>query len=123
MSDNDGEDGMKKLADKATYQRLQEDLAAVKNDISALTDQITEVLNSFSGQAARQAKRGMKQARAGADSMMSDAQERGSAAYDAAYDYASSLEESLEDAISQRPLATVGLALGLGFLIGATWRR
>jgi hypothetical protein len=34
-----------------------------------------------------------------------------------------SIEESLEEAIAQRPLATVGLALGIGFLIGATWRR
>ena len=42
---------------------------------------------------------------------------------DAAQDAASSLEESLEDVIQQRPLATVGLALGLGFLIGVTWRR
>ena len=41
------------------------------------------------------------------------------AAYDAAY----SMEESVEDAIHQRPLAAVGLALGLGILIGAAWRR
>jgi len=38
-------------------------------------------------------------------------------------DAAHSIEETLEDVIQQRPLATVGLALGLGFLIGATWRR
>ena len=31
--------------------------------------------------------------------------------------------EPLPDVIVQRPLATVGLALALGFLIGATWRR
>ena len=95
----------------------------MKNDISALTDQLTDVLNAFSGEATKQARRGVKQARAGADSMMSDMQERGSAYYDAAYDAASSFEESLEDVITQRPLATVGLALGLGFLIGAAWRR
>jgi ElaB/YqjD/DUF883 family membrane-anchored ribosome-binding protein len=119
MSDDDGADGMRKLADKNTYKRLEKDLAAVKNDISALTDQLTDVLNAFTGQATKQARRGVKQARAGADAMMSDMQERGSAAYDAA----SSFEEGLEDVISQRPLATVGLALGLGFLIGVTWRR
>jgi len=34
-----------------------------------------------------------------------------------------SLEETLEDVITQRPLAAVGLALGIGFLIGVTWRR
>jgi ElaB/YqjD/DUF883 family membrane-anchored ribosome-binding protein len=42
---------------------------------------------------------------------------------DAAHDAASSIEETLEDVITQRPLATVGVALGLGFLIGLTWRR
>ena len=49
--------------------------------------------------------------------------QRGAAAMDAAQDAAYSIEESLEDVITQRPLATVGLALGLGFLIGAVWRR
>ena len=42
---------------------------------------------------------------------------------DAAQDAAYSIEETLEDVITQRPLATVGIALGLGFLIGVTWRR
>ena len=52
-----------------------------------------------------------------------DMSERGSAMMDAAQDAASSLEETLEDAITQRPLATVGIALGIGFLIGMAWRR
>ena len=42
---------------------------------------------------------------------------------DAAQDAAVSLEETLEDVITQRPIATVGLALAIGFLIGVTWRR
>jgi ElaB/YqjD/DUF883 family membrane-anchored ribosome-binding protein len=54
---------------------------------------------------------------------MEDASERGSAVMDAAQEAAYSIEETLEDAITQRPLATVGLALGIGFLIGLTWRR
>ncbi len=49
--------------------------------------------------------------------------ERGGAMMDAAHDAASSIGETLEDAITERPLATVGIALGLGFLIGLTWRR
>ena len=35
------------MTDKATYERLEKDVAAVKNDISALTDQITDALNSI----------------------------------------------------------------------------
>jgi hypothetical protein len=41
----------------------------------------------------------------------------------AAQDAAVSIEETLEDAIAQRPLTTLVLALGVGFLIGAAWRR
>jgi ElaB/YqjD/DUF883 family membrane-anchored ribosome-binding protein len=123
MSSADGEFGIKNLTDKATYERLEKDVAAVKNDISALTEQITDALNSFAGTAGKQARRGYKQARANVDSAVDDLSERGSAAMDAAQDTAHSIEETLEDLIQDRPLATVGLALGLGFLIGAAWRR
>jgi hypothetical protein len=51
MSSTNGEIGIKDLTDKATYDRLEKDVTAVKNDISALTDQITDVLNSFAGTA------------------------------------------------------------------------
>lgn len=130
MSDDDALSELKKLTDKATYSRLQKDLNAVKNDVTALTEQITDALNAFTGQASKQARRNYKEARSRADGMMSDLQDRGSAVYDdlrergsAAYDAAYSMEESLEDAITQRPLASVGLALGLGLLIGMAWRR
>jgi ElaB/YqjD/DUF883 family membrane-anchored ribosome-binding protein len=114
---------MRNLTDKATYERLEKDVAAVKNDISALTDQITDALNAFAGTAGKQARRGYKQARANVDSAVDDMSERSGAMMDAAHDAASSIEESLEEIITERPLATVGLALGLGFLIGAMWRR
>ena len=123
MSSTDGEIGMRDLTDKADRERLEKDVAAVKNDIAALTDQITDALNNFAGAAGKQARRGYKQARANVDSAVDDISERGNAMIGAAQDAAVSIEETLEDVITQRPLATVGLAIGLGFLIGATWRR
>ena len=123
MSSTDGEIGMRNMTDKATYERLEKDVTAVKNDIAALTDQITDALNTFAGAASKQARRGYKQARANVDSAVDDLSERGSAAMDAAQDAATSIEETLEDLVHERPLATIGLALGLGFLIGAAWRR
>ena len=123
MSITNGETQMKNLADEATYERLVKDVTAVKNDIAALTDQITDAINTFAGTAQKQARRGYKQARSNVDSALDDASERGGAMLDAAQDAAYSIEETLEDVITQRPLATVGIALGLGFLIGATWRR
>ena len=123
MSTTDGESQRKNLTDEATYERLEKDVTAVKNDIAALTDQITDALNAFAGEAGKQARRGYKQARANVDSALDDASTRGGAMLDAAQDAAQTIEETLEDVITQRPLATVGLALGLGFLIGVTWRR
>jgi ElaB/YqjD/DUF883 family membrane-anchored ribosome-binding protein len=123
MPISDGEAAIRNLTDKATYERLEKDVTAVKNDISALTEQITDALNSFAGTASKQARRGYKQARANAESAVDDMSERGGAMMDAAQDTAYSIEESLEEIITQRPLATVGLALGIGFLMGAVWRR
>jgi len=123
MSNIDSMTGLKNMTDKATYERLEKDVTAVKNDIAALTDQITDVLNSFAGTAKKQARRGYDQARASAETAMDDMSDRGGAMMGAAQEAASSIEETLEEVITNRPLATVGLALGIGFLIGAAWRR
>jgi ElaB/YqjD/DUF883 family membrane-anchored ribosome-binding protein len=123
MTMSNGETQMKDMIDEATYQRLEKDVTAVKSDIAALTDQITDALNTFAGATKKQARHGYKQARASVDSALDDATARGSDMLDAAQDAAVSIEETLEDAIAQRPIAAVGLALGLGFLIGVTWRR
>ena len=114
---------MRNITDNPAYERLEKDVTAVKNDIAALAGQMTDAINSFAGTAKKQAKHGYKQARAQVDSTVDDVTERGGAIMDAAQDAAYSIEETLEDAIAERPLASVGLALGLGFLIGVTWRR
>jgi ElaB/YqjD/DUF883 family membrane-anchored ribosome-binding protein len=123
MSMSNGETQMKDMIDEATYQRLEKDVTAVKSDIAALTDQITDALNAFAGATKKQARQSYRQARASVDSALDDATERGSDMLDAAQSAAVTIEETLEDAIMQRPIAAVGLALGVGFLIGVTWRR
>lgn len=123
MANANGETTTRDMADETAYKRLQKDVSAVKDDIAALTGQIADALNTFAGNAKHQARRGYRQARANVDSAVSELSERGGTAVDAAQDAANSIEETLEEVIAQRPLATVGLALGVGFLIGLTWRR
>lgn len=123
MSTTNAEAGMRDWTDKATRDRLEKDVAAVKSDIAALTDQITDAINTFANSTGKQARRGYRQARENVDSAMDDMSERSSAMMEAAHDAYGSIEETLEEAITHRPLATVGLALGIGFLIGAAWRR
>ena len=113
---------MKEVNDE-TYDRLSKETANVKNDIADLTDQITDAINTLAGGAKKQARRGYKQARANVDSAVSDLSERSDAMMDAAQGATTAVAETLEDFIVRRPLATAGLAFGLGFLIGVTWRR
>jgi ElaB/YqjD/DUF883 family membrane-anchored ribosome-binding protein len=123
MSMTNGDTGMRDWTDNATRDRLDKDVQAVKSDIAALTEQITDALNTFANSTGKQARRGYRQARDNMDSALDGMSERGSAMMDAAQDAYGSMEETLEDAITQRPLATVGIALGIGFLIGLAWRR
>jgi ElaB/YqjD/DUF883 family membrane-anchored ribosome-binding protein len=111
------------ILDDATYKRLEKDVTAVKGDIAALAEQITDAINAFAAATKSQARSGYKQARANVDSALDDITARSGDMLDAAQNAAGSMEDTLEDAIVQRPFATVGLALGLGFLIGVAWRR
>jgi ElaB/YqjD/DUF883 family membrane-anchored ribosome-binding protein len=116
-------DATQATADDKAYARLEKDLTAVKNDIARLSEQISEAVNALGAVAQGQARRGLRNARAKVDSVMSDASDGASVVASAAQDAASSVGETLEDVIEERPVATLAFALGLGFLIGVTWRR
>lgn len=110
-------------AEKGLSDRFEKELAAVKNDITQLSERIGEALGAVSGEAAHQARRGYRQARRNVNAVLSDAQAHGSAAMEAAQDAATSFEETAENAIRERPVTTIAVALGLGLLIGMAWRR
>jgi len=110
-------------ADDKAYARLEKDLTAVKNDIADLSQQISDAVTALGVIAQSQARRGLRNARANVDSLMSDASDRAGSVANAAQDAASSVGDTLADVIDERPVATLAFALGLGFLIGVTWRR
>lgn len=116
MASTDAETLMRNTMGDAAYDRLAKDVSKVRSNIADLTDHITEAVSALGDTARRQARRGYHEA-------VDDLSERSGAMMDAAQDAATSLEDRLEDVITERPFATVGLALGLGFLIGVMWRR
>ena len=103
--------------------RLEKDIEAVKNDISNLSQQISDAVTALTQIAQTQTRRGMRKARTNVNSIMSDASDRAGVVAGAAQDAASSVGDTISDAIEERPLATVAVAMGIGFLIGVTWRR
>ena len=63
MSSDQGEAAMKAIDDKASYDRLQKDVEAVKADISKLAGEISDTLNDLAGATRHEARRKYNKAR------------------------------------------------------------
>lgn len=105
------------------FTRLEKEMTAMRNAIGDLSEQVADAASDIGAVAQSQARRGLKNARSHVNAMMSDASDRAGVVANAAQVQASSIGDTLQDVIEERPLSTVALALGLGFLIGVTWRR
>jgi ElaB/YqjD/DUF883 family membrane-anchored ribosome-binding protein len=105
------------------FDRLEKEMANMRDAIGGLSDQISDAASDIGSVAQDQARRGLTHARANMGSMVNDASDRLGVVADRAQSQASTLGDSLEDAIQERPLATLALAIGLGFLAGVIWRR
>ena len=105
------------------YARLEKDIQAVKTDISHLSQQLSDAVNALTEIAQSETRRGVRRARTNVNALMSDASDRAGTVASAAQDAASSVGETVADVMEERPLATVAVAMGIGFLIGVTWRR
>jgi ElaB/YqjD/DUF883 family membrane-anchored ribosome-binding protein len=57
------------------------------------------------------------------ESMISDAQDKGMEALDAVREVGNNVVEAIDDSLAKRPYTTLLLAVGIGFLFGAAWRR
>ncbi len=93
----------------ATIESLQEDLTAMRDDVGKLSQQVVDLLSAKGAAAYMRAKKNF------------DAK-TGEAA-DAVRDVRDTFVDALEESVQERPLATLAIALGIGFVIGATWRR
>jgi ElaB/YqjD/DUF883 family membrane-anchored ribosome-binding protein len=95
---------------------IEADLEALRRDIQRLTAQIGDIL-AAKGSAA------WSRARTNIEGVMSDAGAKGQEAVDAVRDVGDNLLDAVDESLQKRPYTTLVLALGIGFLFGATWRR
>jgi ElaB/YqjD/DUF883 family membrane-anchored ribosome-binding protein len=105
------------------YARLDEEITSMKTAIGDHSQRITDAAGDFGVVARKEAGRGVKSVRASVGSAVADAADRVGMVATAAQLRAASIGDTLGDAIEERPLSAVACALGLGFLIGVTWRR
>jgi ElaB/YqjD/DUF883 family membrane-anchored ribosome-binding protein len=72
----------------------------------------------------------LREVKANVESVIADAEDKGQQALNyagrkgqEAMDNVREVGDAIEKSVTKRPYATLGLAVGLGFLFGATWRR
>jgi ElaB/YqjD/DUF883 family membrane-anchored ribosome-binding protein len=88
----------------------------LRDDFTQLAQQVADIV-------ANRGTAAWQRARSGAEGMVSDAQDKGREAVDAMREVSDKFVEAVDESIKERPYTTLAMALGLGFLFGAIWRR
>ena len=95
---------------------IQEDLEALRDDVSRLTQQLASLLAAKGGKA-------WQRARTNVEGVISDAQDKGMEAVGAVREVGDNVVDAIDESLKKRPYTTLALAAGIGFLFGATWRK
>jgi ElaB/YqjD/DUF883 family membrane-anchored ribosome-binding protein len=95
---------------------IHDDLAALRDDVGRLTQQIANIVAARGGATWRKAKSNV-------EGVITEAQDKGMEAVDAVREVGDNMVDAIDESLKKRPYTTLALALGIGFLFGATWRR
>lgn len=95
---------------------IQGDLATLRDDVSQLASQVTDIVSARGGAAWRSAK-------ANVEGVVSEVQDKGLEAVGAAREVSDTMISVIDESIEKRPYTTLAVAAGIGFLVGAAWRR
>ena len=95
---------------------IQEDLEALRDDVTRLTQQLANIV-------AAKGNKAWRRARSNAEGLVSDAQDMGMEAIGAVREVGDNVVDAIDESLRKRPYTTLAIAAGIGFLFGATWRR
>jgi ElaB/YqjD/DUF883 family membrane-anchored ribosome-binding protein len=95
---------------------MQKDMQNLRDDFARLAQQVADIVANRGSAAWQRAKTGM-------DDAVADAQDKSREAVDAMREVSDQFVEAIDESIKSRPYTTLAMALGLGFLFGAMWRR
>jgi ElaB/YqjD/DUF883 family membrane-anchored ribosome-binding protein len=114
----DAREGLREIgeAGAAASGDIQRDLQKLRDDFRHLAEQVGDILAGKGNEA-------LRRARSSVDGMVSDAQDKSREAADAVREVSDNFVAAIDESIKTRPYATLAMAIGLGFLFGATWRR
>ena len=99
---------------------IQADLEALRNDVARLASQISDIFTARGGEAWSRATSNIK---SNIEGVVSDATAKGQEAVDAVREVGDNMVDAIDESLKKRPYTTLALAVGIGFLFGAFWRR
>ena len=100
----------------ASSDDIADDLAALRDDVARLTQQIANIVAARGGATWRKAKSNV-------EGVISEAQDKGMEAVDAVREVGDNMVDAIDESLKKRPYTALAMAIGIGFLFGATWRR
>ena len=103
-------------AGSAGARDIQADLVGLRDDVARLTHQIADIF-------AAKGTASWQRAKSDLDGVISDAGEKGREAIGAVREVGDNVVDAVHKSLKQRPYTALALAVGLGFLFGAIWRR
>jgi ElaB/YqjD/DUF883 family membrane-anchored ribosome-binding protein len=103
-----------------TMVATKHDLQSLSDEFAALAAEVTRLMEASDQHEADELKNRISQVRAKFESAVSDV---GESSHDAVREFSGNIANLVEESLRERPIATLAMALGLGFLVGATLRR
>jgi ElaB/YqjD/DUF883 family membrane-anchored ribosome-binding protein len=105
----------RKAAESAA-EDIQDDFRSLQDNVAKLTQQVANF-------AAARGFQAMDFAKSNLDDVIGGAQAKGRQVADAVGDVRDNHANAIDESLEQRPYTTLALALAMGFVAGALWRR
>lgn len=105
-----------KKAVASTSEDIQDDLHTLQENVVRLSQQLAKFATAKGNEAWGVAKDNL-------DDVLGGAQAKGREAADAVGEVGDNLANAIEESLDKRPYTTLALALAMGFVVGAIWKR
>ena len=103
-----------------TMETTKHNLQSLRDEFGALAAEVTRLMEISDQHEADELKNRIDQVRAKFESAVSDVSD---SSRDAIHELSKNIADVVEESLRERPIATLALALGVGFIVGTALRR
>jgi ElaB/YqjD/DUF883 family membrane-anchored ribosome-binding protein len=105
------------------YEKLKSDLQALSGDVAKLIQEIPSMVTDVRDESLQAARERVNRMQQQIDASLSQIVNHGRDAARGMGDVTRPVAHEIEDALYSHPIATIALAVGIGWLLGASWKR